>query len=157
VIYIQVYSPASSLPVIYYPNYIIFVCYLCRMKILECKNRGTYDVGFANPYIVNEIMLQRHPKTWSMTCTHFLPSKVSKGKLYFLTTSHECSYLVHILFCLLDIKCNWWVMHVWVCKRVRRFHWILLKVQFDKSTVEVMDSLDKPEALWSNMKAMLQK
>jgi hypothetical protein len=51
------------------------------------------------------------PKTWTMTCSHFLPNKVLKGKLYFLTTSSECFYLVHILFYLLDVKCNWWVMH----------------------------------------------
>jgi hypothetical protein len=44
-----------------------------------------------------------------------------------------------------------------LCMRVCSFHWILLKIQFDKSRVEVMDSLDKDEALWSDMKAMLQK
>jgi hypothetical protein len=32
------------------------------MKMLECKNRGIYDVGFVDPYIVNEIMLENHPK-----------------------------------------------------------------------------------------------
>jgi hypothetical protein len=41
--------------------------------------------------------------------------------------------------------------------RVCSFHWILLKIQFDKSSVEIMDLLDKPEALFSDMKAMLQK
>jgi hypothetical protein len=41
-----------------------------------------------------------------------------------------------------------------LCMRVCR---ILLKIQFDKSRVEVMDSLDMDEALWSHMKAMLQK
>jgi hypothetical protein len=44
-----------------------------------------------------------------------------------------------------------------LCMRVCSFHWILLKIQFDKSIVEIMDSLDKPEALFSDMKAMLQK
>jgi hypothetical protein len=44
-----------------------------------------------------------------------------------------------------------------LCMRVCRFHWILLNIQFEKSRVEVMDSLDKDEALWSDMKAMLQK
>jgi hypothetical protein len=41
--------------------------------------------------------------------------------------------------------------------RVCSYHWILLKIQFDKSRVEIMDSFDKAEALWSDMKAMLQK
>jgi hypothetical protein len=44
-----------------------------------------------------------------------------------------------------------------LCMRVYSFHWILLKIQFDKSSVEIMDLLDKPEALVSDMKAMLQK
>jgi hypothetical protein len=41
--------------------------------------------------------------------------------------------------------------------RVCSFHWILLRIQFDKSRVEIMDSLHKPEALYDDMKAMLQK
>ena len=40
---------------------------------------------------------------------------------------------------------------------VRRFHWILLSIQVDKSEVEVMDSLNKDQEQWSDMKAMLQK
>jgi hypothetical protein len=44
-----------------------------------------------------------------------------------------------------------------LCMHVYRFHWILLKIQFDKSRVDVIDSLDKDEALLSDMKAMLQK
>jgi hypothetical protein len=42
-----------------------------------------------------------------------------------------------------------------LCMRVCSFHYILLKNQFDKSRVEIMESLDKPEALWSDMKAMM--
>jgi hypothetical protein len=41
--------------------------------------------------------------------------------------------------------------------RVCSFHWILLKIQFDTSSVEILDSLDKPEVLFSDMKAILQK
>jgi Ulp1 family protease len=41
--------------------------------------------------------------------------------------------------------------------RVCSFHWILLKIQFDKSNVEIVDSLDNPEVLFSDIKAMLQK
>ena len=39
---------------------------------------------------------------------------------------------------------------------VRRFHWILLSIQVDKSEVEVMDSLNMDQEQWSDMKAMLQ-
>jgi hypothetical protein len=44
-----------------------------------------------------------------------------------------------------------------LCMCVYSYHWIPLKIQFDKSRVEIMNSLDKPEALWSDMKVMLQK
>jgi hypothetical protein len=44
-----------------------------------------------------------------------------------------------------------------LCMRVCSFHWMPLKIQFDKSRVEFMDSFDMDEALWSDMKAILQK
>jgi hypothetical protein len=121
--------------------------------MFEYKQKGIYDVGFIDPYIVNEKTLQGHPKTWRITCSDFLPSKVLKGKFYFLTTSSECFYLVQILFCLLDVKC---VIDE-LCMRVCGYHWILLKIQFDTSSVVILDSLDKPDVLFSDMKAMLQK
>jgi len=40
---------------------------------------------------------------------------------------------------------------------VRRFHWILLSIKVDKSEVEVMDSLNRDQEQWSDMKAMLQR
>jgi hypothetical protein len=30
--------------------------------MVECNKKGIYDVGFIDPYIVNEKMLQAHPK-----------------------------------------------------------------------------------------------
>jgi hypothetical protein len=30
--------------------------------MLECSKKGIYGVGFVDPYIVNEKMLQDHPK-----------------------------------------------------------------------------------------------
>jgi hypothetical protein len=30
--------------------------------MFECKQKGIYDVGFIDPYIVNEKTLQGHPK-----------------------------------------------------------------------------------------------
>jgi hypothetical protein len=44
-----------------------------------------------------------------------------------------------------------------LCKRVCSFHWILLKIQLDTSTVHILDSLDKPDVLFNDMKEMLQK
>ena len=40
---------------------------------------------------------------------------------------------------------------------VRRFHWILLSIQVDKSIVEVHDSLSWDQDMWSDMKEMLNK
>jgi CRISPR/Cas system-associated protein Csx1 len=85
------------------------------------------------------------------------PTNVLKREILF-SYNFSWVFLSCTLSFLLDIKCNWWVIHVWsIYKHVCRFHWIILRVQFDKSTVLFMDSLDKPEALWSDMKAMLQK
>jgi len=44
-----------------------------------------------------------------------------------------------------------------LCMRVCSFHWILLKIQLDTSTVYILDSLDKPDVLFNDMKEMLQK
>jgi hypothetical protein len=41
-----------------------------------------------------------------------------------------------------------------LCMRVCSFHWILLKIQLDTSTVHILDSLDKPDVLFSDMKEM---
>jgi hypothetical protein len=93
------------------------------------------------------------PETWRMTSSDFLPSKVLKENFYFLTSSGECFYLVHIFFfaySMLSVIDE-------LCMRVSSFHWILLKIQFDTSTVQILDSMDKPEVLFSDMKAMLQK
>ena len=40
---------------------------------------------------------------------------------------------------------------------VRRFYWILLNIQVDKSEVEVNDSLSWDQEKWSDMKAMLHR
>jgi hypothetical protein len=32
------------------------------MKMLECKQRRMFNIGIIDPYIVNEITLQHHPK-----------------------------------------------------------------------------------------------
>jgi hypothetical protein len=30
--------------------------------MFECSQKGIYDIGFVDPYIINEKMLQGHPK-----------------------------------------------------------------------------------------------
>jgi hypothetical protein len=74
--------------------------------MLECKRRGMYDVGFTDLYIVNKIVLQHHPKDVEHDLYTFLTEQSLRRIFYFLTTSSECSYLVHIVFCLLGVKFN---------------------------------------------------
>jgi hypothetical protein len=61
-----------------------FCMLLCRMKMLECKRRGMYDVGFIDPYIVNEIMLQRHPKDVEHDLYAFLTKQNLRSDSLFL-------------------------------------------------------------------------
>ena len=35
---------------------------LCRFKMFECKQKGIHDVGFIDPYTINERMLKDHPR-----------------------------------------------------------------------------------------------
>jgi len=42
------------------------------MKKLECKRTRNYEVGFIDPYIVNEITLKNHPKDVEHDLTTFL-------------------------------------------------------------------------------------
>lgn len=67
------------------------------------------------------------------------------------------SVLYTFLFRFLDVKCNIDELCMSAYVNVRRFHWILLNIQVDKSIVEVQDSLNWDQSLWGNMKAMLQK
>jgi hypothetical protein len=131
----------------------IFVRYFADLR---CSNANKRESMMLVSLTHISLMKRRYkvtPTTWRMTCSDFLPSKVLKGKFYFLTTSSECFYLVQILFCLLDVKC----VFDELCMRVCSYHWILLKIQFDTSSVVILDSLDKSDVLFSDMKAMLQK
>jgi hypothetical protein len=48
--------------------------------------------------------------------------------------------------------------YAWLCMyRVRRFHRIMLVVEFHTSRVLIMDSLNMDPKLWVNMRNMLQK
>jgi hypothetical protein len=42
------------------------------MKMLECKRTRIFEVGFIDPYIVNEKMLEIHPKDVENDLTTFL-------------------------------------------------------------------------------------
>jgi hypothetical protein len=125
---------------------------LCRFKMFECKKRESMMLGSLTHISLMKGCYKITPETWRMTSSDFLPSKVLKENFYFLTTLRECFYLLDILCCLLNVKCI-----DELCMRVCSFHWILLKIQLDTSTVHILEPLDKPDVLFSEMKAMLQK
>jgi hypothetical protein len=51
--------------------------------MLECKQRGMFDIGFINPYIVNEIMLQCHSKDVENDMYTFLTEQNLKSEILF--------------------------------------------------------------------------
>jgi hypothetical protein len=97
------------------------------------------------------------PETWRMTSSNFLPSKILKENFYFLTTSGECFYLAKTKLYTFFFAYSMLSVIDELCMCVCSFHWILLKIQFDTSTVQILDSMDKPEVMFTDMKAMLQK
>ena len=52
-------------------------------------------------------------------------------------------YCLAFIFCLLEVKCNWWVTDVY---KLRSYHYILLIIDVDAAKVEIMDSKVKDEA-----------
>jgi hypothetical protein len=53
------------------------------MKKLEYKNKAIYDVGFADPYIINEIMLRRHPEDVEHDMYTFFTEQSLKREILF--------------------------------------------------------------------------
>jgi hypothetical protein len=51
--------------------------------MLECKKKGIYDVGFIDPYIVNENMLQNHPKDVEHDLFTFFTEQSLKREILF--------------------------------------------------------------------------
>jgi hypothetical protein len=121
--------------------------------MFECKQKAIYDVGFIDPYIINERMLQHHPRDVENDLFRFFSRQSLKREILFPYNFNECFYHVHIFFfaySMLSVIDE-------LCMRVYSFHWVLLKIQFDTSSVQILNSLDKPDVLFSDMKAMLHK
>jgi hypothetical protein len=74
-----------------------------------------------------------------------------KGNTISLQLQVNVTVLYTLLFRLLNVKCNWWVM------RVRKLHFILLVIQLDKGWVQVMDSKRKSLETWEDMIDILQR
>ena len=134
---------------------ISFCTLLCRMKIRECKKR-IYSVGFIDPDKVHIYALTTKPDETAANLLRFLGEQNFCDHILFPYNFGWGSYYVlHIHFCLLDVKCNWWVTDVYI--NVCRFHWILLNIRVDKGIVEVMDPLKRPLEEFRSMQDMLQR
>ena len=53
------------------------------MKILECKRKAIFDIGFIDPYIVNEVMLHNHPDDVEGDLFTFLTKHSLKREIIF--------------------------------------------------------------------------
>jgi hypothetical protein len=51
--------------------------------MLKCKQRGMFDVGLIEPYIVKEIMLQRYPKDVENDMYTFLTEQNLRSEILF--------------------------------------------------------------------------
>jgi Ca2+/Na+ antiporter len=74
-----------------------------------------------------------------------------KGSTISLQLQVSVTVLYTLLFRLLDVKCNSWVIHV------RMYHFILLVIQSYKGRVEVIDSKRKSLEPWRDMIDTLQR
>ena len=53
------------------------------MKIFECKRDGVYDIGFVDPYIINEIMIQNHAKDSEENLLRFMKKLNTRTEILF--------------------------------------------------------------------------
>jgi hypothetical protein len=53
------------------------------MKMLECKQRGMFDIGFIDPFIVNEMTLQHHLKDVENAIYTFLTEQNLRSDILF--------------------------------------------------------------------------
>jgi hypothetical protein len=51
--------------------------------MLECNQKGIFDVGFVDPYIVNKKMLQAHPKDVENDLFTFFTKQSLKREILF--------------------------------------------------------------------------
>ena len=74
------------------------------MKILECKKARIYDTGFVDPYFNHEVTVNNHPEDTENNLLRFLMKQNTLGEILFpYNYKWVFLYLLHILFCLLDV------------------------------------------------------
>ena len=120
------------------------------MKILECKQGRIYDIGFVDPDVVHGHNLKYKPNETEDVLVQALKDRKPKGKYYFLTTSGECYFVIHIRFA-------YSMLSVIDELYMHRFHYILLIITPDKGLVQVMDPLRNESEKWKDLSEMLQR
>jgi len=62
---------------------IFFCTLLCSGKILECKNKNIFDIGFVDPQVINEEMLIKHRADTEYNLLLFLRKLNTKTEILF--------------------------------------------------------------------------
>ena len=63
--------------------YIIILTILCRLKIVECKKRQIYDIGFINTNLIDDWMVKHDAKEAEANLIKSLLQNQSKYKILF--------------------------------------------------------------------------
>ena len=53
------------------------------MKILECKKEGIYHIGFVDPYIINDRMIQDFAEDTEENLLRFMKEQNTKEEILF--------------------------------------------------------------------------
>ena len=74
------------------------------MKIVEHRERRIYDTGFIDRYYIHEVNVNNHPEDTEKNLLRFLVKQNTWAEILFpYTFKWVLLYLLHILFCLLDV------------------------------------------------------
>ncbi len=63
--------------------YIIILTILCRLKIVECKKRQIYDIGFINTNLIDEWTVKHDAKGAEANLLKSLLKNQNKAKILF--------------------------------------------------------------------------
>ena len=80
--------------------YIIILTILCRLKIIECRKAQIYDIGFINPNIIHEWMVQKNVKETEDNFLQSLLKNQNKEKILFpynFRVLLSCAYSVSLI------------------------------------------------------------
>lgn len=62
---------------------IILITILCRLKIVECRRAGMYDIGFINPNVIHEVTVKKYATETEDNLLQSLLKNQNKDKILF--------------------------------------------------------------------------